>query len=170
MQAVRTLSTFVVTMAVLASANAANALTVPVVVNGTTYDVTTFAGSYSNNSSRFTTTEMPWFGSGSSAQQFAIAVGTQLGTPVLGTIGPYFAHTITNDPIFGSFDAGAYAYILTDNPPGVSPTSAGGSISITYAVASAQAPSAVPGPLPLFGAAAAFGMSRRLRRRIKLNA
>ena len=29
-------------------------------------------------------------------------------------------------------------------------------------------PAAVPGPLPLFGAAAAFGMSRRLRRRINL--
>jgi len=30
-----------------------------------------------------------------------------------------------------------------------------------------QAPSSVPGPLPLFGAAAAFGWSRQLRRRIK---
>jgi hypothetical protein len=30
-------------------------------------------------------------------------------------------------------------------------------------------PSAVPGPLPLFGAAAAFGYSRRLRRRVSLN-
>jgi hypothetical protein len=27
----------------------------------------------------------------------------------------------------------------------------------------------VPGPLPLFGAAAAFGYSRRLRRRVSLN-
>jgi len=30
-----------------------------------------------------------------------------------------------------------------------------------------QAPSSVPGPIPLFGAAAAFGWSRQLRRRIK---
>ena len=29
------------------------------------------------------------------------------------------------------------------------------------------APSSVPGPIPLFGAAAAFGWSRQLRRRIK---
>jgi hypothetical protein len=29
-----------------------------------------------------------------------------------------------------------------------------------------RTPSAVPGPLPLFGAAAAFGWSRRLRKRI----
>jgi hypothetical protein len=30
-------------------------------------------------------------------------------------------------------------------------------------------PAEVPGPLPLFGAAAAFGYSRRLRRRVSLS-
>jgi len=169
MQAARTLSTFVVTMAVLASANAANALTVPVVVNGTTYDVTTFVGTYNDNSSRFTTTEMPWFGSESSAEQFAIAVGTQLGLPVFGNAGPFFAYSIRTDPR-GGVTLGNYSYESLSNPPGVSTTVSGASFSASYAVASAQAPSAVPGPLPLFGAAAAFGMSRRLRRRIKLSA
>lgn len=157
-------------MAVLASANAANALTVPVVVNGTTYDVTTFEGSYSNNSSRFTTTEMPWFGSGSLAEQFAIAVGAQLGTPVLGTNGPYFAYSIVFNPTFGNTSILSYSYDSSSNPPTVVKSSAGEFFNNTYAVVSAQAPSAVPGPLPLFGAAAAFGMSRRLRRRIKLSA
>jgi hypothetical protein len=41
----------------------------------------------------------------------------------------------------------------------------------TYATATLAPPpppAAVPGPLPLFGAAAAFGMSRRLRRKIQL--
>ena len=156
-------------MAVLASANAANALTVPVVVNGTTYDVTTFVGTYNDNSSRFTTTEMPWFGSGSSAEQFAIAVGTQLGLPVFGDTGPFFAYSILTGER-GSTSLNAYAYESFANPPGVFSGAAGASFSASYAVASAQARSAVPGPLPLFGAAAAFGMSRRLRRRIKLSA
>jgi len=42
------------------------------------------------------------------------------------------------------------------------------SVSISSSMLSpVQAPSSVPGPLPLFGAAAAFGWSRQLRRRIK---
>lgn len=132
--------------------------------------MTTFAGSYSTNSSRFTTTEMPWFGSESLAEQFAIAVGAQLGTPVLGTNGPYFAYTTVIDPDFGNTSLFGYSYSSFTNPPAVTRLSAGSNFNNTYAVASAQAPSAVPGPLPLFGAAAAFGMSRRLRRRIKLSA
>jgi hypothetical protein len=41
--------------------------------------------------------------------------------------------------------------------------------STTYAIATlAPPPASVPGPLPVVGAAAAFGMSRRLRRRIQL--
>lgn len=36
-----------------------------------------------------------------------------------------------------------------------------------FTQAPAQAPSSVPGPLPIIGAAAAFGMSRKLRSRIK---
>ena len=132
--------------------------------------MTTFEGSYSNNSSRFTTTEMPWFGSGSLAEQFAIAVGAQLGTPVLDTNGPYFAYSIVIDPDFDTTSIPSYTYNSFLNPPTVVESSAGEFVNNTYAVASAQAPSAVPGPLPLFGAAAAFGMSRRLRRRIKLSA
>jgi hypothetical protein len=40
---------------------------------------------------------------------------------------------------------------------------------ITYTLRSSS-PSSVPGPLPLFGAAAAFGFSRKLRNRIKCSA
>lgn len=167
-KAARTLAALVAATAAFSSADAAHA--VPVVVNGTTYDVTTFTGSYNSNSSRFTTTEMPWFGDGSLAEQFAIAVGAQLGTPVLGTNGPLFAYSTAIDPTFGSTNIFVYSYNSTTNPPAVKFLSAASSFNITYAVASAQAPSAVPGPLPLFGAAAAFGMSRRLRRRIKLSA
>ena len=41
----------------------------------------------------------------------------------------------------------------------------GGGLSI--AQQSDSTPSAVPGPLPLFGAASAFGFSRKLRRRLR---
>ena len=36
-----------------------------------------------------------------------------------------------------------------------------------WAQVAPASPAAVPGPLPLFGAAAAFGFSRKLRKRIK---
>ena len=41
--------------------------------------------------------------------------------------------------------------------------------SVTWAKASPAAPAPVPGHLPLFGAAAAYGFSRKLRKRIKLS-
>jgi hypothetical protein len=41
--------------------------------------------------------------------------------------------------------------------------------SLTVEQATPPPPPAVPGPLPLSGFAIAFGMSRRLRRRIQLN-
>jgi len=40
---------------------------------------------------------------------------------------------------------------------------------LSIAQQSDPSPSAVPGPLPLFGAASAFGFSRKLRRRLKLS-
>jgi hypothetical protein len=38
---------------------------------------------------------------------------------------------------------------------------------VSIAQQSGPTPSAVPGPLPLFGAASAFGFSRKLRRRLR---
>lgn len=38
---------------------------------------------------------------------------------------------------------------------------------LSIAQQSDPTPSAVPGPLPLFGAASAFGFSRKLRRRLR---
>lgn len=165
-KAARTLAALVATTAAFASAGAAHA--VSVVVNGTTYDVTSFNGSYSNNISRFTTTEMPWFDNASLAQQFATAVETQLGTPNFNTNGPYFAYAESFNEELGVFTL-SYLYDTSADPP-VFSRNIPGTLGITYAVASAQGPSAVPGPLPLFGAAAAFDISRRLRRRIKLSA
>jgi hypothetical protein len=54
-------------------------------VGGVQYDVTTFNGSYNDNTSKFALPPapgvMPWWGSQSLAQQFAAALGGNLGLP-----------------------------------------------------------------------------------------
>ena len=59
-----------------------------------------------------------------------------------------------SDTIYGVYASGSTIYAATD-----------GGLSI--AQQSDPTPSAVPGPLPLFGAASAFGFSRKLRRRLR---
>ena len=108
---------------------------------------------------------MPWWGSESLAEQFATAVGANLGTPVGGSFGPNFANAIqnagfavyVNGKVF-SPPSSIFNYSFTINETG------------TYATATLAPPppAAVPGPLPLLGVGAAFGMSRRLRRKIQL--
>ncbi|MEI6110888.1 MAG: hypothetical protein WCP63_04335 [Cyanobium sp. ELA712] len=59
-----------------------------------------------------------------------------------------------------------YRVDSSNNPCNQAP---GDSQIFTYAPATLYtAPTAAPGPLPLFGAAAAFGFSRKLRKRLKL--
>jgi len=56
---------------------------------------------------------------------------------------------------------------LTPYPPtGTSNSADKGYFTANFSLDTYQAPSQVPAPLPLFGAAAAFGMSRKIRRRI----
>jgi len=84
---------------------------VPVTVSGISqnYDVTTFTGAYTDPSltSKFTTTDMPWWGDVTLAISFASAVGV---SPVLadnnfgGAYGPFFA--------FGVSGGVSYACIL----------------------------------------------------------
>jgi ABC-type phosphate transport system substrate-binding protein len=59
-----------------------------------------------------------------------------------------------SDFVFGVYASGSTIYAATF-----------GGLSI--AQQSDPTPSAVPGPLPLFGAASAFGFSRKLRRRLR---
>jgi hypothetical protein len=143
----------------IAMPGAAHALVANVNVNGTNYSVTSFTGSYNTNTTRFTTAEMPWLGDMSFADTFAAAVATSLGKPNFSNYSPAFVWGVMTEQVNSSwFDFNSNAvlstgFLLNQN--------------ITYAViASAPAPSAVPGPLPLFGVAAAFGWSRRLRTRI----
>jgi hypothetical protein len=148
-----------------------------VTVGGVQYDVTTFTGSYDDNTSKFATAAnggvMPWWGSSSNATAFASAVGTNLGTPN-NPYGPYFAHSY--DPIYDPTGMGypepyvLHALVLGNTVYNGSQASFdyfSVYAQATLYTAPAPAPTATPGPLPLFGAAAAFGFSRKLRKRIK---
>jgi hypothetical protein len=80
----RTLSLSVVVSAAAfcCASNPAQALTVQAAVNGVTYDVTTFTGTYDANTSKFALPPsglMPWWGSQSIASQFATQVWDRLG-------------------------------------------------------------------------------------------
>ena len=143
-----------------------------VTVGGVQYDVTTFTGSYSANTSKFALPAnggvMPWWGSFSIADQFAGAVGAAPGAPNYGgDYGPIFAYSYNP----GSSEnetppqvLGRLYRISTSSTQSAAPAP---DAVFTYAQATLYTAPA-PGPLPLFGAAAAFGFSRQLRKRIKL--
>jgi len=145
-----------------------------VTVGGVQYDVTTFTGSYDANTSKFATAAnggaMPWWGgSYSVANAFANAVGTNFGTPNIGSsagsangnaVGPLFAYGF-NDP-----------YVRAE---AVCPTGCLGSPeaaalfnyeSAVFAQATLYT-TPVPAPLPLLGSAAALSFCRRLSSRSK---
>ena len=143
-----------------------------VTVGGVQYDVTTFTGTYELNASKFATPAnggvMPWWeggGTGTLAGQFATQVGLGLGTPNSGTGGDH--------PFSPS--GPAFAYRLFAGVQNIRVNSSNTTFSArlddytnyTYAQATLYT-APVPGPLPLLGAAAAFGFSRKLRKRIKL--
>jgi hypothetical protein len=139
----------------------ASASAVQVVVSGQFYEVSTFQGTANANAAKFTTADMPWFGNQSLASAFATAVGSQLGLTGLLSRGPFFAYSrstgfipalnTTNNSVFSSLTG-----TTVSNIPVLR------SINTTYAVATE-----VPGPLPLLGVGAAFGLSRKLRCRIR---
>jgi len=154
------------------TAGQAQALGVRVNINGQDYNVTTFSGSYNDNTAKFNLPAaggvMPWWSNGTVAAQFAIAVDAQLGTPNIldglsgppaGTgAGPFFGYE-TNGPnniMYGFGWVSGYGV-----GQGVIGFPSGGT-SRTWAQVTA-----VPGPLPVLGAAVAFGWSRKLRKRLK---
>jgi hypothetical protein len=150
-----------------------------VTVNGQDWDVTTFTGSYNDNVSKFNTLEnggsMPWWGDGTLAGlfagEFAPAVDFSGLPRAPGTIaGPAFAFGTGVDTFMYIIGRDGFVLLGTVEvlPPNVR--------SVTYATAAlASSPPAVsstasvPGPLPILGLAAAFGFSRKLRKRIKLH-
>ena len=140
-------------------------------VDNKDWDVTTFTGTYNDNASKFATAAnggvMPWWNNtqfgGVLAEEFATAVGTSLGAPNSGGFGPIFGWGTDNC-------CGGLALVWVRGPGGV--ITSGGLVvtrDLTWAQATPFTPSAapVPGPLPALGAGAAFGFSRKLRKRIK---
>jgi hypothetical protein len=148
----------------LLSALPAAAVTVTIGVNS--YDVTVFTGSYNSNTSLFQSLspgQMPWWGdtTGDTASAFATQVFNQLGSGPTSGYGPVFAYDI---------DAGGVVGITQSltHLPSQNVETIGLNDSVAYAIATplGPPPNQVPAPLPVFGAMAAFGCSRKLRKRI----
>lgn len=153
-----TKSALLASMAVGALA-AGQAQAISVNVNDIDYDVTTFTGTYNDNISKFATAAnggvMPWWGSESLATDFASAVQYSLGSP-----------NNHASPFFGFYLYGTSTLVMCSWSTGTWPIWCGG-VGTHWVVTWAQATTtSVPGPLPLFGVAAALGYSRKLRKRI----
>ena len=148
-------------------------------ISGIDYDVTTFVASFDDPavSAKFATPAnggtMPWWGDQTTAIIWSNAVNTALGTPntvnLFGTnrpSGPRFAWEIF-DSSPGNEQVRFASFLPFINGT-VSSVTEGPALRTSAEVLPSPSPTSVPGPLPIFGAAAAFGMSRRLRRRIRL--
>jgi hypothetical protein len=131
-------------------------------VSGVLYDVTVLETSYNTSTSSFQLPplgQMPWWGNQSNADLFAEQVFAALGEGSTAGYGPLFAHAYdaSISQVIGSLQDLSAPGSFIDGTPAANAT-------VKYAIAKAP----VPGPLPLFGAAAAFGCSRQLRRRIRI--
>jgi len=156
--------------AALVEAGGAKAIIVN--VNGQDYDVTTFTGSYNGSTSNFNTPAnggvMPWWGNSTLAQQFVTAVGSSIAGSNLGAQsgGPFFPYSLITGGIPPSTSVANFYYLFSTGSVTYSQTAPSFNFIYAQAALVPPPPSGVPGPLPLLGAATAFGMSRRLRRRI----
>ena len=146
----------------LLSVAPASALTVT--VGPIDYDVTVFNGSFNSNSSLFQIPpagQVPWWENDMLAIDFAQQVYDQLGSGSTPGNGPIFAYELSGADIIGiSQDL---ADPLVQYPETIEINAA-----VNYAIATPlnSAPTSGPAPLPVFGAAAALGWSRQLRKRI----
>ena len=129
-------------------------------VNGQNWNVTTFTGTYNANTSKFNTAAnggmMPWWGNLTLADSFALAVGGSLGLPIFDVLGPMFGTSTTGQ---------VQTRLFNSNTNAITSLNQNFASSSTWAQAELVPP--VPGPIPALGAAAAFGFSRKLRKRIK---
>jgi hypothetical protein len=119
---------------------------------------------------------MFWWGDQTKAWVAASAVGAAFGATYSlssGQVGPFFAYNAF--PFQGSTYWIAQHYQLSGPNQFPSTTTISGSGStfpqtFTWATSSIRPVASVPGPLPVLGVAAAFGFSRKLRKRIKNSA
>ncbi len=139
-------------------------------MGGQDWDVTTFTGTYNDNRNKFETLAnngvMPWWGDAPAAEEFAQAVFDALGTPnnitisgVPVVLGPFFGFDEVGFVLNYRYQTSTNSIVLFNGPAS----------NLALSRAWAQA-SPVPGPLPALGAAACFGFSRKLRKRIKNSA
>jgi hypothetical protein len=142
------------------------AAAVTVIVDGNSYDVSVFTGSYNSNTSLFQALspgQMPWWGdtTGDTAATFASEVYDQLGGGPTTGYGPVFAYAIVTGNVVGISQNLTDLNVQTDETIGLND-------SVAYAIATplGPPPNQVPAPLPIVGAMAAFGCSRKLRKRI----
>jgi hypothetical protein len=150
-----------------------------ITVDGKLYDVTTFTGTYNDNIAKFALPSnggvMPWVGQTGSvglplANLFATALGGALGYPNAqvnvgelpgcgfgGSCGPLFANGVSDDRVGLFFSTNGGLTVISSTP-----------VDFSRVWAQATEIVSTPGPLPLFGALAAFGFSRKLRKRINV--
>jgi hypothetical protein len=151
------------TLPVLAALPAA---AVSVTVDGLDYDVTFFEGSYADHSLLFQappTGLMPWWSdpSGDLASQFAFQVYGSLGNGSVLGYGPVFAYL--NDASTDKLEG--WVQSITDpNVQDIQNPSRNAVINYAILNNASPGPEPVPSPLPLFGAASAYRVSRKLRR------
>jgi hypothetical protein len=134
--------------------------------SGSLYDVSVLETSYDSSTSSFALPplgKMPWWGSQPNADFFAEQVFSSLGEGSTIGYGPLFAYTYDSSiaEVMGSLQDLSAPGSLTDG-------TATASATVKFAIATETSFSPVPGPLPLFGVTAAFGLSRQLRRRIRI--
>jgi len=136
-------------------------------VGGQNWNVTTFTGTYNDNANKFNIPpapgRMPWWGNDTLANSFATAVGNQFGIVNPTAFGPFFGVSTNaqSKTVFWVYDKQSIFCQSCKIAEGATP-----SASHTWAQAD-LVPTPTPGPLPALGAAAAFGFSRKLRKRIK---
>lgn len=152
-----------------------------VMVGQLQYDVTTFTGSYNSQPSKFNDLPsgvMPWWNSDTAANAFINASGTSeadlyanLGVNSTTNV-IFYAYATPGPPypqkVYAKDWGGRYPGFYSGVKYGDASYYDGRTISWARATLYVSpAASSVPGPLPLFGAGAAFGFSRKLRKRIQ---
>jgi len=163
-----------------ALAPTARAVSLDLTVNGQLWRLDTVNTSYTASTSLFNTAagggSMPWWGDGTGqlAADFATALlAADPSQSVFGYPNPIGTTPNQRSPFFAwDYQSGApqVSYVALELPgpfvtaTGVASLKANQGTTREFFVATAVPQ--VPGPLPLLGAAAAFGWSRRLRRRL----
>lgn len=152
----------------LATPFAAQAVTIN--VSGTDYEVFYTSTSYNSSPDLFGAAspgQMPWWGNAALASTFAFEVFNQLGEDIYQAgYGPVFAYAYNPTGSGEVYGLAQNTLDINDQLDLGSSYPLAANVMHPYAYARANTP--VPAPIPLFGAAAAFGWARRLRNNQKL--